>query len=422
MEQLDATIVNTAVPGHGGEPARTPLSLKAVVTSYILSLAVCIPVSGWMADRFGTRRVFVTAVAMFTCASHAVRAVAERADAGRGAHAAGHRRRDDDAGRAARHHPHLPKSELLRRDELRHHSGADRAAARADGRRPDRALAVVARDLLRQRAGGPGRAVPRSRRYMPDYHGAEPRPLDVVGLRPVRLGHRAAVVAARNFRRAHARPDHSGADAVACRRPARGLCLACARSASSRCCGSRCSGAHVPRLGARRLRHPAGHRRHAVPAAAALPAGLGLPAWQSGLLMMPAAAAAMGMKLIATALLARFGYRAGADRQHGADRHDDRPVLAGRPATPVARDRLLGLAAGLLQLAAVLEHELAGLCRHRAARFEHGQHDRQLAAAAVDELRPGGRLAGHGLVPRRVPQTDQVMVTAPCTTPSSRWR
>jgi len=46
-----------------------PLSLKAVVTSYILSLAVGIPVSGWIADRFGTRRVFAVAVAIFTLAS-----------------------------------------------------------------------------------------------------------------------------------------------------------------------------------------------------------------------------------------------------------------------------------------------------------------------------------------------------------------
>jgi len=55
MEQLDSTIINTAVPAMAASLQVTPLSLKAVVTSYILSLAVCIPVSGWMADRFGTR-------------------------------------------------------------------------------------------------------------------------------------------------------------------------------------------------------------------------------------------------------------------------------------------------------------------------------------------------------------------------------
>src|SRR5437764_13986532 len=69
MEQLDATIVTTAVPSIAANLHVTPLSLKSVVTSYILSLAVGIPVSGWMADRFGTRRVFGTAIAIFTVAS-----------------------------------------------------------------------------------------------------------------------------------------------------------------------------------------------------------------------------------------------------------------------------------------------------------------------------------------------------------------
>lgn len=69
MEQLDSTIVNTAIPSMAVSLQVTPLSLKAVVTSYILSLAVAIPVSGWMADRFGTRRVFMSAVAIFTLAS-----------------------------------------------------------------------------------------------------------------------------------------------------------------------------------------------------------------------------------------------------------------------------------------------------------------------------------------------------------------
>src|SRR5512133_4092430 len=69
MEQLDSTIINTAIPAMAASLNVTPLSLKAVVTSYILSLAVCIPISGWMADRFGTRRVFSAAVAIFTLSS-----------------------------------------------------------------------------------------------------------------------------------------------------------------------------------------------------------------------------------------------------------------------------------------------------------------------------------------------------------------
>src|SRR5438067_13305432 len=69
MEQLDSTIVNTAVPAMAASLHVEPLSLKAVVASYILSLAVCIPISGWMADRFGTRRAFFSAVSLFTVAS-----------------------------------------------------------------------------------------------------------------------------------------------------------------------------------------------------------------------------------------------------------------------------------------------------------------------------------------------------------------
>jgi MFS family permease len=66
MEQLDSTIVNTGIPAMAASLGVTPLSLKAVVTSYILSLAVSIPISGWLAERFGSRRIFMLAVALFT--------------------------------------------------------------------------------------------------------------------------------------------------------------------------------------------------------------------------------------------------------------------------------------------------------------------------------------------------------------------
>src|SRR5690606_2577951 len=69
MEHLNATILNTAIPAIAASLDVTPLSLKAVVSSYVLSLAVGIPVSGWMADRFGTRRVFGIAVGIFTLSS-----------------------------------------------------------------------------------------------------------------------------------------------------------------------------------------------------------------------------------------------------------------------------------------------------------------------------------------------------------------
>src|SRR5436190_7576096 len=69
MENLDATIVNTAVPTMSASLDVAPLSLKAVLTSYTLSLAVFIPISGWMADRFGTCRIFKAAVWLFLIGS-----------------------------------------------------------------------------------------------------------------------------------------------------------------------------------------------------------------------------------------------------------------------------------------------------------------------------------------------------------------
>ena len=69
MESLDTTILNTALPTMAAALHVVPLSMKAVLTSYTLSLAVFIPVSGWVADRFGTRRVFASAIALFTLGS-----------------------------------------------------------------------------------------------------------------------------------------------------------------------------------------------------------------------------------------------------------------------------------------------------------------------------------------------------------------
>jgi EmrB/QacA subfamily drug resistance transporter len=69
MESLDTTILNTAVPAISAALHVTPLSMKAVLASYTLSLAVFIPISGWMADRFGTRRVFASAIGIFTLGS-----------------------------------------------------------------------------------------------------------------------------------------------------------------------------------------------------------------------------------------------------------------------------------------------------------------------------------------------------------------
>jgi len=69
MEALDTTILNTAVPTVAAALGVAPLSMKSVLASYTLSLAVFIPVSGWVADRYGTRRVFSSAIALFTIGS-----------------------------------------------------------------------------------------------------------------------------------------------------------------------------------------------------------------------------------------------------------------------------------------------------------------------------------------------------------------
>src|SRR5689334_20255169 len=69
MESLDTTILNTAVPVIAKALSVSPLNMKSVLASYTLSLAVFIPVSGWMADRYGTRRVFSAAIGIFTLGS-----------------------------------------------------------------------------------------------------------------------------------------------------------------------------------------------------------------------------------------------------------------------------------------------------------------------------------------------------------------
>jgi len=69
MESLDTTILNTAVPAIAQALNVVPLSMKSVLASYTLSLAIFIPISGWMSDRFGTRRVFSSAIGIFTLGS-----------------------------------------------------------------------------------------------------------------------------------------------------------------------------------------------------------------------------------------------------------------------------------------------------------------------------------------------------------------
>jgi EmrB/QacA subfamily drug resistance transporter len=69
METLDATIVNTALPSMAQTLGESPLKMQSVIISYALTLAIFIPASGWMADRFGIRRVFMSAITLFTIGS-----------------------------------------------------------------------------------------------------------------------------------------------------------------------------------------------------------------------------------------------------------------------------------------------------------------------------------------------------------------
>jgi EmrB/QacA subfamily drug resistance transporter len=69
MENMDSTVIATSLPAIAADIGTSPLTLKLAITSYLLSLAVFIPASGWTADRFGARMVFSLAVAVFILGS-----------------------------------------------------------------------------------------------------------------------------------------------------------------------------------------------------------------------------------------------------------------------------------------------------------------------------------------------------------------
>jgi len=308
MEQLDSTIINTAIPAMAASLNVTPLSLKAVVSSYILSLAVCIPISGWMADRFGTRRVFSAAVAIFTFSSilcglslNVPMLVATRILQGMGAAMM------MPVGRLAIIRT-FPKSELLVAMNFV-------------------IIPALIGPLLGPTIGGlivhwlPWRTiffvnVPVGlaaqwliHRHMPDYHGETSRPLDVVGLVLFSAGaallswlleifgeHRidvtsAAILLLLALSLLAAYVWHSRH----IRYPILRLSLFRARTFRVAVVGG-----FITRLGI-------GGLPFLLPLLYQL--GLGLPAWQSGLLMMPSVAAAMGMKFFSAPILKRFGFR-----------------------------------------------------------------------------------------------------------------
>jgi EmrB/QacA subfamily drug resistance transporter len=308
MEQLDATIVNTAVPAMAHSLDVTPLSLKAVVTSYILSLAVGIPVSGWLGDRFGTRRVFTAAVTVFTVASvlcglavNSPMLVAARILQGLGAAMM------IPVGRLAIVRT-FPRSQLLAAMNF-----VIIPALIGPLLGPTLGGLIVHwwswREIFFINVPVGIGALWMIRRYMPDYRGDSPRPLDVIGL--TLFGSGAALLSwVLEVFGEHKLDATSGsvllllslallgAYAVHARRTAHPLLNL--KLFDVRTFRVAVAGGLLTRLGMSGL-------PFLLPLFYQL--GLGLPAWQSGLLLAPTALAAMGMKVMAPRLLRRFGYR-----------------------------------------------------------------------------------------------------------------
>ncbi|HEL9855972.1 TPA: multidrug transporter subunit MdtD, partial [Klebsiella pneumoniae] len=69
MQSLDTTIVNTALPSMAKSLGESPLHMHMIIVSYVLTVAVMLPASGWLADRVGVRNIFFTAIVLFTAGS-----------------------------------------------------------------------------------------------------------------------------------------------------------------------------------------------------------------------------------------------------------------------------------------------------------------------------------------------------------------
>ena len=69
MENMDSTVIATSLPAIANDIGTSPIALKLALTSYLVSLAIFIPISGWMADRYGAKRVFRAAIGVFIVGS-----------------------------------------------------------------------------------------------------------------------------------------------------------------------------------------------------------------------------------------------------------------------------------------------------------------------------------------------------------------
>lgn len=308
MEQLDATIVNTSIPAMAASLGVTPLSLKAVATSYILALAVSIPISGWLAERFGTRRVFLLAVALFTLSSvlcglavneHML--IAARVPQGIAAAMM------MPVGRMSIVRT-FPKSELLRAMNF-----VIIPALLGPLLGPTVGGLIVHwatwREIFFVNVPVGLLALWFGWRHMPDYRSDERRPLDwrgflLFGTGAALMSWLLEVFGEHGMSLTQAMPPLLislvlllGYGWHARLSPHPLLSLALFRFRTFRVS---VLGGFVTRLGV-------GGMPFLLPLLYQV--GLGYPAWQSGLLMMPTALAAMGMKLLSSRLLGRFGYR-----------------------------------------------------------------------------------------------------------------
>ena len=150
METMDSTVIATSLPAIANDLGEDPIALKLALTSYLLSLAVFIPLSGWAADRYGARTVFRAAIVVFTFGSATCGFALVPARLRRLTHRARHRRRHDGAGGPARHFAHGAQVRADLGPRLAHHSGADGAGDRAAARRLHHHLRLLAVDLLDQ--------------------------------------------------------------------------------------------------------------------------------------------------------------------------------------------------------------------------------------------------------------------------------
>ena len=308
MEQLDSTIVNTAVPAMAASLGVEPLSLKAVVASYIVSLAVGIPISGWIADRFGTRRTFRTAVAIFTLASIAcgvsvnvTMLIAARIVQGLGAAMM------TPVGRLAIVRT-FAKSELLVAMNF-----VIIPALIGPMLGPTVGGLIVHwvswREIFFVNVPMGIAALVIIHRYMPDYRGDAPRPLDFVGL--ALFGSGMAILSwLLEIFGEHQISVLQGALLLALALSLLAAYVWHARQIAHplinlalfklRTFRVSVGGGLVTRLGI-------GGMPFLLPLLYQL--GLGLPAWESGLLTMPAALAAMTMKFLSAKVLRRYGFR-----------------------------------------------------------------------------------------------------------------